>query len=442
MLNALMRIGIVRMSLSDSDSLLRRSATELAALIQQRKLTSTAVVSAYLARIEALNPSINALVQVRAQAALADAWAADRALAQGECRGLLHGVPFTVKDVIDTRGVVSAAGLTERADYLPEQDAVVVTRMKAAGAILLGKSNCPPGGGGGVTDNPVYGATHNPHGLAHSPGGSSGGEAAAIAAGLSPLGLGSDSGGSLRVPAHFCGICTLKPTTGRVPNTGVFDHPGGLSDYRSQIGPMARHVDDLALVLQVIAGEDGRDAGVIPMPLHDVPVRGVNGLRVAWYSDGGIEPVDPITQATLQAVANLLEAAGARLHAAFPSALSTARDITERYWAMSKGSGAQSIKLFSDWDQFRSAMLGFMANHDLILCPVDVAAAPRLGETRPGLFNHTLPYSLAGWPCVVVRAGTDADGLPVGVQIVARPWNEHLALAAARVIERAFAFTP
>ncbi|CAM2857749.1 MULTISPECIES: amidase [Pseudomonas] len=427
--------------MSLSDSLLRHSATELGALIQQRKLSSTAIVCAYLARIEALNPSINALVQVCAEAALAGAWAADRAVANGEYWGALHGVPFTVKDVFDTRGVVSAVGLPERAHYRPEQDATVVTRMKAAGAILLGKSNCPPGGGGGVTDNPVYGATRNPHALAYSPGGSSGGEAAAIAAGLSPLGLGSDSGGSLRVPAHFCGVCTLKPTSGRVPNTGVFDHLGGLSDYRSQIGPMARHVEDLALALQVIAGEDGVDAGVIPMPLRGMQTQTLKGLRVAWYSDGGIEPVDALTHTTLQAVADLLDAEGALIRSAFPSALSNAREITERYWAMSQGSGAQSIQLFSDWDQFRTAMLGFMADYDIILCPVDAAPATQLGETRPGLFSHTLPYSLAGWPCVVVRAGTDSAGLPVGVQIVARPWHEHVALAAAAAIERALPFT-
>ncbi len=427
--------------MSLSDSLLRHSATELGALIQQRKLSSTAIVCAYLARIEALNPSINALVQVCAEAALAGAWAADRAVANGEYWGALHGVPFTVKDVFDTRGVVSAVGLPERAHYRPEQDATVVTRMKAAGAILLGKSNCPPGGGGGVTDNPVYGATRNPHALAYSPGGSSGGEAAAIAAGLSPLGLGSDSGGSLRVPAHFCGVCTLKPTSGRVPNTGVFDHLGGLSDYRSQIGPMARHVEDLALALQVIAGEDGVDAGVIPMPLRGMQTQTLKGLRVAWYSDGGIEPVDALTHTTLQAVADLLDAEGALIRSAFPSALSNARDITERYWAMSQSSGAQSIQLFSDWDQFRTAMLGFMADYDIILCPVDAAPATQLGETRPGLFSHTLPYSLAGWPCVVVRAGTDSAGLPVGVQIVARPWHEPVALAAAAAIERALPFT-
>lgn len=425
-----------------SDSLLRHSASELAAFIQRRELSSTSIVSAYLARIEALNPSLNALVQVCGEAALARAWEADRAIAQGQYWGLLHGVPFTVKDVFDTRGVVSAVGLTDRAQYVPEQDAVVVARMKAAGAILLGKSNCPPGGGGGVTDNPVYGATRNPHSLSHGPGGSSGGEAAAIASGLSPLGLGSDSGGSLRVPAHFCGICTLKPTSGRVPNTGVFDHPGGFSDYRSQVGPMARRVEDLALVLQLIAGEDGQDAGVIPMQLPAINTAVLHGLRVAWYSDGGITPVDDATQTALKSAADILEKAGAVLCSAFPAALANSRAITERYWAISKGSGAELVQLMTDWDQFRSAMLGFMEDYDIILCPVDAAPAPRLGETRPSLFSHTLPYSLAGWPCVVIRAGTCDAGLPVGVQIVARPWHEHVALAAATAIEDALPFHP
>lgn len=421
-------------------SLIRHSAAELARLIQRRELSSTSIVSTYLERIEALNPSLNALVQVCGEAALARAWEADRAVAQGEYWGVLHGVPFTVKDVMDTRGVVSAVGLVDRARYVPEQDAVVVTRMKAAGAILLGKSNCPPGGGGGVTDNPVYGATRNPHSLSHSPGGSSGGEAAAIAAGLSPLGLGSDSGGSLRIPAHFCGISTLKPTSGRVPNTGVFDHLGGFSDYRSQIGPMARHVEDLALALHLIAGEDGRDAGVIPMPLCAMSTVELRGLRVAWYGEGGITPVDDITQTTLQSVAEVLKEAGALLSPAFPQALADSRAITERYWGMSKGSGAELVQLLADWDQFRSAMLGFMEGYDIILCPVDTAPAPCVGEARPTLFNHTLPYSLAGWPSVVIRAGTSDTGLPVGVQIVARPWHEHVALAAAAAVEKALPF--
>lgn len=418
-----------------SDDLLQHSASTLAALIQKRSLTSTVIVSTYLARIESLNPALNALVQVCGDAALRAAWEADRALGLGQPYGPLCGVPFTVKDVIDTQGVISAAGLVERSAYVPAHDAVVVARMKAAGAILLGKSNCPPGGGGGTTDNPVYGATRNPHALSHGPGGSSGGEAAAIAAGLSPVGLGSDSGGSLRVPAHFCGICTLKPTSGRVPSTGVFDHPGGLSDYRSQVGPMARHVEDLELVLQLIAGEDGIDAGVIPMPLARMRSVTLRGLRVAWYTEGGIAAVDGDTEAVVQRAVDILQSAGADVQSVFPHALSCARDITERYWSVINATGAEVVQLLADWDRFRSAMLGFMQRYDLILCPVDAGPAPLLGMERPGLFSHTLPYSLAGWPCVVVRAGTSTEGLPIGVQIVARPWQEHVALAAAAAVE-------
>src|SRR4051794_10668245 len=228
------------------NELVSASAMELARRIRAREVSALGVVQAYLERIVAVNPQINALVQITADQALDAARAADTALARSEIRGPLHGVPFTVKDVVEVAGVVSAAGLSERADFRPTADAVVVTRLRAAGAILLGKTNCPPGGGGGFTDNPVYGRTNNPYQLAYSPGGSSGGEAAAVAAGMSPLGVGSDSGGSIRLPAHFCGVAGLKPTNGRIPNTGVFNHPGGLfSDPRTQIGPLARSVEDL-----------------------------------------------------------------------------------------------------------------------------------------------------------------------------------------------------
>ncbi len=419
----------------------RHSAVQLAAMIQQRTLTSTALVSACLARIEAVNPALNALVQVCAEEALVEARQADLRIARGECCGPLHGVPFTVKDVIDTAGVVSAAGLVERAGHIPTQDAVVVARMKQAGAILLGRSNCPAGGGGGVTDNALYGATLNPHDRGCGPGGSSGGEAAAIAAGFSPIGLGSDSGGSLRVPAHFCGICTLKPTSGRVPSSGVFDHPGGLSDPRSQVGPMARHVEDLAVVHRVIAGPDQRDAAVIPMPSPAFDSVAVHGLKLAWYDQGDIVAVDADTRAALQAATGILAAAGVQLQAAFPAALAQSRVLTERYWTLAQGSGADAVQLFADWDHYRTAMLAFFGDYDAILCPVDAGPAPRRGEHRADLFGHTLPYSLTGWPCVVIRAGSSADGLPIGVQIVARPWQEHVALALARAIEVALPFS-
>jgi amidase len=418
------------------EQITRTSGTDLAQAIRAGSVSSAAVVDAYLQRIDRLNPRINAVVRVAAARARQQADEADAALASGAETGLLHGVPFTVKDVIDTEGVVSAAGLEERSTFIPRHDAVVVARMRAAGAILLGKTNCPPGGGGGVTDNPVYGPTRNPHDLSRSPGGSSGGEAAAIAAGLSPLGLGSDSGGSLRVPAHFCGVATLKPTSGRVPNTGVLNHPGGFSDYRTQIGPIARSVRDLALVFDVIAGEDGVDAGVIPMPRGRADTVSLRGLRIATYADDGLHATTTATGEAVRAAADALARAGTLVQWTRPD-ISEARSITERYWRIDESSGADVLRLFEDWDRFRSRMLAFMANHDAIVCPVSADTAPPLGQGGVEIFDYTLPYSLTGWPCVVVPAATCPQRLPIGVQVVAKAWCEHTALAVAARIETA-----
>ena len=213
-----------------------------------------------------MNPAINAVVTLAAESAIDEARAADGSIARGVIAGPLHGVPFTAKDVLETAQVETRAGLSERVGIVPSKDAVAVARMRRAGAILLGKTNVPPGGSGGVTDNPVHGRTRNPFDRERSPAGSSGGEAAIQSAGGSPVGLGSDSGGSLRVPARYCGIAALKPTTGRVPNTGALRHKGGLSDSRTQIGPLSRFVQDLAPPLSIIAGPDSRDCGVVPCP--------------------------------------------------------------------------------------------------------------------------------------------------------------------------------
>jgi amidase len=431
------------------------SAMELARRIRTRQVSALEVIQAHLERITVVNPQVNAVVQIVADQALEAARVADNELANGKAIGPLHGVPFTVKDVVEVAGVVSAAGLPERASFRPQEDAVVVTRMRASGAILLGKTNCPPGGGGGFTDNPVYGRTNNPYQLEHSPGGSSGGEAAAIAAGMSPLGVGSDSGGSIRLPAHFCGVAGLKPTNGRVPNTGVFNHPGGLfSDPRTQIGPLARSVEDLYYALDVLRGVDDTDSGVVPMPLgalHDEPL---TSLRVAFYTDDGQATPTEETQEAVQACARVCEQAGMRVVERLPTAIQDARAITERYWGMEESSGEEVARLFEAWDGFRSRMLRFMRDYDVILCPVDYRpAAPHPaqpyprgseqtdlsafhGATDPLRFNYTLPFSLCGYPCVVVRASTSADGLPIGVQVVAQPWREERALAVARRIEQ------
>jgi len=421
------------------DDLLMLSAVELAHAIRTKKVSAVEVISAYLKRIELVNPQVNAVVQVAAESALLEARKTDQALARGEIRGPLHGVPFTVKDVFDTVGIVSSAGLEERAHFVPSTDAVVVARLKAAGAILLGKTNCPPRGSGGETDNPVYGRTNNPYDLLCTPAGSSGGEAAAIAACESVLGIGSDSGGSLRVPAHFCGIATLKPTTGRVPNTGVFNHPGGLSDPRTQIGPMARYVRDLDLAFSLIAGEDGRDSGVIPMPLRASSSSLTDGLRLAYFVDDGQAVPTADIVATVEAAAHALNQAGLVVKEAKPPCLSEARIITERYWRQSEMSGDEIEQLFLDWDRFRTGMLAFMADYDAILCPADYRPAAPHSEDHPAWrFNYTLPFSLCGWPCTVVRAGETARGLPIGVQFAARPWREDLVLVLAQRIEDAF----
>ena len=417
------------------DDPIYRSAADLATAIRRGDLSSEDVVRAHLDRLEAVNPRLNALVQVAADAALGAARAADAARARGASLGLLHGVPFTAKDVCETAGVVSAAGLKARAAFVPVQDATVVARLKAAGGILLGKSNCPPRGSGGVTDNPVYGRTNNPYDVSRSPGGSSGGEAAAIAAGASPLGIGSDSGGSLRVPAHFCGVATLKPTTGRVPNTGVFGHAGGLTDPRTQIGPVARTVRDLALALPLMAGADGRDSGVIPMPIGAMNSVALRGLRLATYADDGQATPTTEIATVVQAAARALSDAGVIVHEARPACLPEARPITERHWKRDDLSGKEFERLLHDWDRFRSEMLAFIADYDVIVCPADDQPAPRHGEESPSMFNYTLPFSLTGWPCAVVRAGTSPEGLPIGVQVVARPWREDVALAVAAQVE-------
>jgi amidase len=415
------------------EEIVSASALSLGRLIRARRVSSGEVVDAYLQRIDQVNPAINAVVQVVDERARVGARVADMALARGETGGPFDGVPFTVKDIFDVAGVVSAAGLVERAAHVPDSDAVVVARMREAGAILLGKTNCPPGGTGVVTENRIYGATRNPYDLDRSPSGSSGGEAAAIAAGASPLGVGSDSGGSLRTPAHYCGIATLRPTVGRVPNTGAFDLPGGLSDPRSQIGPMSRWVEDLGPVLAIIAGVDWRDSGVIPMPAAEPTSIQVRDLRVACYADGGTVPPTPETSQAVWDAARALTEAGAVVEETRPPNLDQVWDITLRYWRSAKLSGQEIERLMLDWDGFRTTMLEFVEGYDLILCPVADEPAVPLGIEGNGIY--CLPFSLTGYPCAVVRAGTSPEGLPIGVQVVARPWREDVALAAAGRIE-------
>jgi amidase len=324
--------------------------------------------------------------------------------------------------------------LVKLKDNVPSKDATVVARMRAAGAIMIGKTNCPPGGIGDDSANSMHGGTRNPYNLERSPGGSSSGEAAIIAAGGSPIGIGSDSGGSIRLPAHFCGIAALKPTTGRVPSTGGYELVGGLTDPRSQVGPMARFVDDLWLLLPIMAGPDGVDSGVIPMPLAK-RLGALKGLKVAWYADDGITKPTRATAAAVRAASNALQKAGCKVTQARPPGLDEAREVTLGYWGRKR---IATERLFLRWDGFRTGLLGFMAEYDLILSPVAAGPAPEYGAKSrlENQFSYTIPYSLGGNPCAVIRAGTSPEGLPIGVQLVARNWCDDIALSAAKAIEK------
>jgi len=412
-------------------------AVHLAGLIARREISATEVVDACIRRIEDLNGTVNAVVTTCLDRARREARETDARVARDEPSGPLDGVPFTVKDVVETEGVVTTAGLPERAGTIPEDDAVVVARLRAAGAILLGKTNTPPNGSGGVTDNEVFGRTDNPYDASRWVAGSSGGEAAAQAIGASAFGIGSDSGGSLRVPAHACGVAALKPTTGRVPNTGIVGHPGGLNDVRTQVGPMSRRVEDLLPILSVIGGPDDHDSGVVPVPLGSVGAT-IEQLRVAAFVDDPTNETTAETRSTTEAAATALRDAGAVVVETGPDGLGQrALDISRRYWRWDELSGEQISDLIEEWDALRSDVLGFMRSFEVLLCPAAPAAALPHGEGLGSMFIHTLPYSLTGQPCVVVRGGTSPEGLPIGVQIVARVWRDEVAVAAALAVERA-----
>ena len=423
------------------EDLIYASVATLARRIRDREISSEEVVQAYLNRIERINPRLNAVVQLVAEEALDQARTADKAIIRGRPIGALHGIPFTVKDWIDVAGL-PCIGTGARKDRHPEEDATVVTRMRQAGAILLGKTNT-------MVENPVYGRTNNPYNLAYSPEGSSSGEAALIAAGGSPLGLGSDSGGSIRQPAHACGIAGLKPTTGRIPLTGHFPFISAMNDPRTTIGTLARYVEDLALTLPVLAGIDGKDPSVIPLPVADWRVVDVRSLRVAFYTHHAEAEPTRETAETCHQAAKTLESVCASVEEVLPPRIEEAYDITRQYWERPESMAMEAwvpdgkVKLSSEeieqhlfiWDRFRRTLIGFIADYDVILTPAAECPAMPHG-TDNGRIPYTLPYSLTGWPCVVVRGGTSPEGMPIGMQVVARPWRDDVALAVARELER------
>ena len=452
------------------DALTSASATTFARAIRTYKVSSEMLVDAHLARIAQVNPRLNAVVQINPDAVRAEARAADRALERRQSTGPLHGVPFSVKDTLETQGVICTGGTTGRAKYVPKEDCTVVARMRKAGAVMLGKTNVPELAAAFESDNLVYGRTNNPYDVARTPGGSSGGEAAIIAAGGSPFGLGTDAGGSIRLPAHFCGVAALKPTAGRIPRTGQFPFPLGARTLLSHVSLIARHVEDLSLMLPIVAGPDWRDHTVVAMPLGDPREVDLKTLRVAFYTDNGIATCSPATVDAVRAAARALSAAGAAVEEARPPGIEQSWTLFHDLFRADGGAGVQGAlkglgtveaspllkraltSLFAPgmstgellaatarWDIYRNTFLRFMEKYDAVLSPVATQPAMLHGTTFDNLpaFSYGVTYNLTGWPTAAVRAGTSPENLPIGVQIAARPWREDVALALAGQVESA-----
>ncbi len=435
-------------------------------MIRKKQASSLEVVEAHLARIAQVNPALNAVVQIRADGARADAIAADQKLAAGNIMGPLHGVPMTLKDSIDTAGVISTAGTTGRATFVPNRDATVAGRLKKQGAILLGKTNTPELTWAFETNNLVYGRTNNPYNVAYSPGGSSGGAAAIVAARGAPFDVGSDTGGSVRVPAHLCGLAGLKPTSGRVSRAGHILSPEGIIQSFTQLGPIARSVQDLWLLFDILAGQDGRDASLVRAHPKDPGEVNVRGLRVAMHVNNGLSTPDPHVVRALQDAAAALTAAGAIVEERMPEALDKTLvmdDILYRAYGASSMqrllaecgttdwgpevayqltvgdmAGADVTKTIERWNAWQGRMLKFFDDTDAILCvPYAKSALPHGGSDDYAAFSYTFAYNMTGWPGAVVRAGTSPHGLPLGVQVVGSPFREDIVLALAAQIEAA-----
>lgn len=452
----------LHISTDETEDILFMSATKVAQMIRQQEISSVEVVTMCLDRIEEVNPKINAVVQVARERALMEAMAADRAIAAGKDLGPLHGVPMTIKDSFETAGIISTAGTLGRKNYMPGKDATVVDRLREAGAILLGKTNTPEFTMSFLTTNLIYGQTLNPYDLERHPSGSSGGAAAIIASGGSFFDIGTDSGGSVRAPSHVCGLAGIKPTSGRVPQTGHLPDYGDRFGSYQQPGPMARRVEDLYLLLKVISGPDQLDASISPVPLKDPAEVNLADLRIAYYTTNDIaDPIPEIKKMVIDS-ANKLSSEVSSVTEARPPVLN---ELSQKRQELNSADGKAHLKrlinqngtkvispnlnvsgevlsameygkLVEELDSLKSQMLQFMADYDIMLCPVTSTAAMKLDAERPDGHWYTSEYNATGWPAAVVRAGTSDDGLPLGIQIVGKPWTEDKVLAVAAFIEK------
>lgn len=461
----------------DSDDVLYMSVSKLAGLLRARQLSAREVVEAYIARQLAIDDRLNAVVMTCYDRARAEALALDRRAARGDFAGALHGVPMTAKDSFDTEGVISTGGTYGRQQYVPPRDATVIRRLRAQGAILLGKTNTPEftlGGVGGIntTSNMLYGSTHNPYDLSRTVSGSSGGAGAIVAAGGAAFDVGSDIGGSLRLPAHVNGIAGLKTTAGRVPRTGHIVDYGGVYDSWQQIGPMARRVKDLALIAPLISGPDFRDAACVPIPWASPDAVDLGRLKLVFWPENGLSSVDADTQRLVKQAARWMGEVVAEVRQDCPTADLEVLHRMRGKLAMGDGwawyqrlakkwgthhlsasmaeavaaakplSSAEFVEAWEKADEAKARLLGWFSRYDVLLCPVSGEPATPIdwnpavpGDWR-GMLSDVGVFNSTGWPVVVVRCGASADGkLPIGIQIVAPPWREDVALAVARYLE-------
>ncbi|HMU61417.1 MAG TPA: amidase [Gemmatimonadales bacterium] len=460
------------------------TAADLAAAIRGGELSAVDAYDLHVARLSRLNPSLNAVVIPNPQAR-DRALAADAALARGESWGLLHGVPVTIKDIFDVQGLRNTAGYLPARDNVSTTNATVVQRVLDAGAVILGKTNVPLLCYDWQCDSPIFGRTNNPWNLDRTPGGSTGGGAAALAAGLTPLEIGSDAAGSIRIPAHFCGVFGLKPTEHRVSGAGHGELPGapprGLRHMVS-FGPLARNVADLRLALTLLEGPDGRHSEVPPVPpiapMREPPAAGE--VRIAWMDALPQGPVASETAHVVRAAAASLEAAGCTVERIGPpdfdlqDALELWGEINgfemgvmtpapirmllrhgtyfglgrTRWTRGLRGGLAMDPKRFVRALAARDGMIAalelFLDRFDAWMLPVSPTAAfPHMRSGKPILIDgvkvayttavgaYSAPFNLTGNPVVTVPAGQTSDGMPVGVQLIGRRWGDDALLATA-----------
>jgi amidase len=453
-----------------------QSTTSLAALIRKRDISPVEVLKTYLDRIQALNPTLNAIVTIAADA-MGRAQEAEAAILRGETLGALHGVPLTIKDTIETAGLLTTSGSAMRADFIPERDAPAVARLKASGAIVLGKTNPAEMAMDYTSDNPVFGRTNNPYDVSLTPGGSSGGEGAAITSCLSPAGIGSDLAGSIRIPSHFCGIAGLKPTVGRVPGAGQLPPSTGPYSLGAVIGPMARSVADLQLLFDALASVEilapsEENAG----RLLELRQASMTGWRVACYTDDGVAPVSEETRNAVEAAARALADAGLLVEQIRPPGIERGHDLWLKTfsrasvvqlrnvyaghqekggdfvrWRLSTADDTppptldEYINSWLERDRLRALLVEWMEEIPLIVAPVGATPAYPHGTHKISIAGQTLntfrafsycqTFNVFDLPVVVVPAGRTAEGLPIGVQIVGRPFAEETILAAAAIVE-------